>query len=102
MFCKKPNGAVISRAAVERCYMSTAAYRNPPSPESENSAATLNSRAPKLPLEIRQERAPRKSKFTALKVCRDLEALCAMGLLEAYRQPFDGIVRYRPTGGRIV
>jgi hypothetical protein len=81
----------------------SAAYRNLSESESENStpASTLNSKGPQLLQEVQQQRTP-KSKFTTLKVCRDLEALCEMGLLEAYRLPFDNLVRYRPVKGKIV
>jgi hypothetical protein len=37
-----------------------------------------------------------RPKVTAGQVCRDLEELCAIGLLEAFRDEYN-IVRYRPT-----
>jgi hypothetical protein len=53
------------------------AYSNPPAPKSETS-----------------------NPLTTLgQVCADLEELCAVGLLEAYRDEYN-VVRYRPIEGR--
>ena len=56
----------------------SASYRNP---------------QPTLSLKLQLE----QNKFipTADQVCRDLEQLCAMGILEAFRDEHN-IVRYRP------
>lgn len=58
---------------------SAASYRNPQS---------------KLTLELSTEQIPRP--HTLGQVCRDLEELCEMGILEAFIDMY-GIVRYRPT-----
>ena len=39
-------------------------------------------------------------RLTEHRIARDLEALCEMGLVEAFRDE-NNIVRYRPADGRI-
>ncbi|HEY3972353.1 MAG TPA: hypothetical protein VGM18_05065 [Candidatus Sulfotelmatobacter sp.] len=55
--------------------------------------------APALTLEVHTEQNPRPA--TLHQVCRDLEQLCEMGLLEAFRDEYN-IVRYRTTGAKLV
>lgn len=58
-------------------------------------AASYQKPQPSLTLEVSIEQTSRPS--TIGQVCRDLETLCEMGILEAFRDPYN-IVRYRPAG----
>lgn len=43
--------------------------------------------------------ATKPPRLTEHRIARDLESLCDMGLIEAFRDD-NNIVRYRPTNGR--
>jgi hypothetical protein len=61
-------------------------------------ATSYRTPQPSLTLEARAEQTPLTNRRTLHRVCRDLEQLCEMGILEAFRDEYN-VVRYRPVNG---
>lgn len=62
-------------------------------------ATSYRNPQPSLTLETRAEQTPLTQTRTLHQVCRDLEQLCEMGILEAFRDEYN-VVRYRTVDGR--